>query len=223
MNSRLNVFRVAIFATLLATITACGVDRPDTSSDSGSSDRSSGARPPETEGPPQIDAAPPSEPGANGAPSEDVLTFDGWGPLRIGMTRAEVVAAAGDDAQPQAVGGPEPDRCDQFRPRRAPAGLLVMLENGVLTRISVSRNSDISAPEGIRIGDSSAIVLKAYGSKASVEPHAYWPSPAKYITVWRESGSPDGRRGLRYEIDQNDRVVHLHAGGSSIASVEGCV
>src|SRR5690606_9967730 len=57
------------------------------------------------------------------ASRDDVITADGWGPLRIGMTRDEVVAAAGDDANPDAVGGPDPQRCDQFRPARAPAGL----------------------------------------------------------------------------------------------------
>ncbi|WP_158332143.1 hypothetical protein [Brevundimonas abyssalis] len=36
------------------------------------------------------------------------------------MTRAEVVAALGEDANPDAVGGPDPESCDQFRPERRP-------------------------------------------------------------------------------------------------------
>ena len=66
---------------------------------------------------------------------------DGWGLLRIGMTRAEVVAAAGEDANPNAVGGPNPKECDEFRPARTPRGLLVMLEDGILTRISLSEGT----------------------------------------------------------------------------------
>jgi hypothetical protein len=139
------------------------------------------------------------------------------------MTRAEVVAAAGEDANLNAVGGPDPDRCDEFRPSSAPAGLLVMVQGGVLTRISVSRNSDITTPEDFGVGDSGSSVLEDYGSRASVSPHQYWPAPAKYITVWREESSDVDRRGIRYEIDARGEVVHIHAGGPSIESVEGCV
>src|SRR5687768_12819211 len=48
-----------------------------------------------------------------------VITPDGWGPLRIGMSRTEVVAAAGEDANPDAVGGPDSSSCDEFRPAGA--------------------------------------------------------------------------------------------------------
>lgn len=137
------------------------------------------------------------------------------------MSHAEVVAAAGDDANPDAVGGPDPATCDEFRPGEAPAGVLVMIRNGVLTRISVSRTSEIATPAGFRVGDSGSAVLTEYGRQALVEPHQYWDAPARYITVWRES---DGdRRGIRYEIDATDRVVHIRGGGQSIEYVEGCV
>jgi hypothetical protein len=154
-------------------------------------------------------------------PGPALLTPDGWGPLRIGMSRAEVVAAAGEDADPDAVGGPDPATCDEFRPRDAPAGVLVMIERGTLTRISVSRTAEISTPEGLGVGDSGAAVEAAYGDRARVEPHQYWEAPGRYVTVWRESA--DGRRGIRYEIDTGDRVVHVRGGGVSIEYVEGCV
>lgn len=157
------------------------------------------------------------------ASRDDVITADGWGPLRIGMTRDEVVAAAGDDANPDAVGGPDPQRCDQFRPARAPEGLLVMVESGTLTRISLSRNTGIRTADGIRVGDPGSRVLDVYASRAITEPHAYWPSPAKYVTVWNDTASSGERRGIRYEIDADDRVVHIHAGSTSIEYVEGCL
>src|SRR5690606_23850948 len=71
------------------------------------------------------------------------LTAEGWGPLRVGMTRAEVVAALGEDANPNAVGGPEPEQCDEFRPARAPAGMIVMLVQGRLARITLVRDSPV--------------------------------------------------------------------------------
>lgn len=154
-------------------------------------------------------------------PGPELLTPDGWGPLRIGMSRAEVVAASGEDAQPDAVGGPDPTTCDEFRPNEAPPGVLVMIRNGVLTRISVSRTSDIATPAGFRVGDSGSDVVAEYGSQAVVESHQYWEPPARNVTVWRES---DGeRRGIRYEIDADDRVVHMRGGGPSIEYAEGCV
>ena len=86
----------------------------------------------------------PAPPVESEAPVDaNALTANGWGPLRIGMTRAEVVAALGEDANPDAVGGPEPDVCDQFRPIQAPEDMLLMLENGVLTRISLVRNATL--------------------------------------------------------------------------------
>jgi hypothetical protein len=139
------------------------------------------------------------------------------------MTRAEVVSAAGEDANPNAVGGPEPDQCDQFRPRSAPNGLLVMLERGVLTRISVSRNPTVKTPEGFGVGDSAAPIIARYGSRARVDLHKYSEAPAKYITVWEGSPTATDRRGIRYEIDTTDRVAHVHAGSQSIEYVEGCL
>ncbi|WP_262423623.1 hypothetical protein [Brevundimonas denitrificans] len=53
-------------------------------------------------------------------PDPNALSAQGWGPLRIGMTRAEVVAALGEDANPDAVGGPDPESCDQFPSRTRP-------------------------------------------------------------------------------------------------------
>ena len=193
------------WVALVATLAACGGE-PESSSPA------AGSPPPES-------AAASSDP----EPTGELLTPDGWGPLRIGMSLAEVVAAAGPDANPDAVGGPVPGECDEFRPRDAPAGVLVMVEHGVLTRISVSRNRDIATPEGIRVGDPASGVLAAYGSRARVEPHKYVEAPARYITVWREGSAESDPRGIRYEVGPDGIVAHLRAGGPSIEYVEGCL
>jgi hypothetical protein len=139
------------------------------------------------------------------------------------MSLADVVAAAGDDAIPDAVGGPDPERCDEFRPSHAPEGVLVMIERGFLTRISVSNNTEIATPAGFRVGDSGVSVLDQYGARARVDPHQYWEPPAQYITVWRFGSSEADRRGIRYEVDSGGEIVHIRAGGPSIEYVEGCV
>lgn len=143
------------------------------------------------------------------------------------MARSEVEAALGADADPGAVGGPDPDACDQFKPERAPGGMLLMLEKGKLTRISLGRDADIATDRGIRLGDGAAKVRAAYGADLRSTPHAYLDPKGEYLTAWIRGGDSDVRdsaaRGIRYEIGTDDRVTAIHAGGPAIQYVEGCL
>ena len=178
------------------------------------------------------EAPAPDTPPAAEAPAEmpdsNALSAQGWGPLRIGMTREEVVAALGEDANPDAVGGPDPESCDQFRPQQAPENMLVMLEQGVLTRISVADGSDLETDRGFGVGDSAADIKAAYGDEAQVSPHKYSAAPAEYITVWTDGPSDEpyredaDARGVVYEIGNDGNVSMIHVGGPSIQYVEGC-
>jgi hypothetical protein len=98
-----------------------------------------------------------------------------------------------------------------------------MLEDGVLTRISLSAGAGIRTSAGIQVGDSANVVLAAFGAEAITTPHKYLPAPAQYITVWRIAPPSPDARGTVYEIGQDDRVIHIHAGGPSIQYVEGCL
>jgi hypothetical protein len=176
-------------------------------------------------------AAPPEAPAAPSAPAAPVdanaVTAQGWGPLRIGMTRAEVEAALGPDASPNAVGGPDPEACDMFRPERAPAGLMVMIENGVLTSLWLSRDAALKTDRGFGVGDQAAAIKTAYGPAATASPHKYSEPPAEYITTWASGGGADyvqdpAARGISYHIGNDGRVQHVAAGGPSIQYVEGC-
>jgi hypothetical protein len=180
------------------------------------------------------EAAPPAIPAAAPAPApaptaEPVLTADGYGPLRIGMTRAEVVKAVGEDSDPEAVGGPDPEACDEFHPGRAPKGLLVMIEAGRLTRISLVRDSKVKTDRGLGLGATAAAVRAAYGPALSAEPHKYEDKPAEYLT-FRTKDAPKGAgaatlataRGMLYEIGSKGTVQRISAGGPSIQYVEGC-
>lgn len=167
-------------------------------------------------------AAPAAGRGADTAP-DSTLTSAGWGNLRIGMSRSEVEAAAGEDAHPEAVGGPDPATCDEFRPVRAPDGLLVMIRNGRLTRISITEGSGIITDRGIAVGDSVSEVLEAYGPEATSSPHTYHAAPAQYLTVWAVPPPAPAARGIVYEIAENGRVLRILAGDGSIEVPEGCV
>jgi hypothetical protein len=125
--------------------------------------------------PPQVDAGTP-------VAAANTLTAEGYGPLRVGMTRAEVEAALGADSNPGAVGGPEPEACDVFHPARAPEGLNVMVQDGRLSRVTLMRASTVKTADGLGLG-STAAQVKAAHADAVVEPHKYVEG-AEYITVW---------------------------------------
>ena len=186
-----------------------------------------GSAEPTSAPPPARENVKPADPPPGAPPALPNLTADGFGPLRIGMTLAEVVAAYGPDSDPEAVGGPDTESCDQFRPERAPPELLVMIEEGRLTRISLISQSPVQSDRGVRIGDSAAAVRSIYGPAVRAEPHKYADPPAEYLTVWVRGSPSDERpgdeRGIRYEIGEGGTVSAIHAGGSSIEYVEGCL
>jgi len=156
----------------------------------------------------------------------DVLTPQGYGPLRIGMTQAEVDAAVG--SPPANAADAEPSECRQYQPPRGPKGVLVMLEQGVLTRLTAIKGSHVKTETGIGVGSHGEQVKALYGA-AKATPHKYQDAPAAYVTIW--PGRNDllnthvmdpAARGLRFEIGQDGKVAFIHAGGLSIQYVEGC-
>ena len=156
------------------------------------------------------------------------LTAEGWGPLRVGMTLAEVEAAMGPDSNPNDVGGPDPESCDQFRPERAPEGLLVMMVDGRLNRISISEPSTLVTDRGLGVGATAAQVKSTYGDALYAEPHHYIGLPAEYLTAWVGGVPSDpyvqdpAARGVRYETNAEGVVEQIHVGGTAIQYVEGC-
>lgn len=143
------------------------------------------------------------------------------------MTLAEVTAAVGADSDPEAVGGADPETCDQFRPARMPEGVLAMLENGRLTRISLVRESRLRTDRGVGLGSSSAAVRAAYEGGVVGTPHKYRDPPSEYLTTWSRKAEPDRPsptdRGIVFEVDAGGVVDLIHAGGPSIQYVEGCL
>jgi hypothetical protein len=53
-----------------------------------------------------------------------------------------------------------------------------MLEDGILTRISLSAGVDIRTASGIQVGDRAADVMAAHGAEAVTTPHKYQEAPA---------------------------------------------
>ncbi|MFN3389433.1 MAG: hypothetical protein ACK40O_10930 [Allosphingosinicella sp.] len=128
------------------------------------------------------------------------------------------------------MGGPEPERCDQFRFADGPPGVMAMVEDGRLTRISLLSGATLDTDRGLGPGDTAEAVRAAYGARARTGPHKYAAAPAAYITVWEKGGGgaeefveDPAARGIVYEIGTDGKVTAVHAGGPSIQYVEGCL
>lgn len=178
-----------------------------------------------------------TEAGGQNATAEDngaddaatVLTAEGYGPLSIGMSREEAVAAIGGHANPEGSGLPEPEYCDELQPERAPPGLFAMIEQDRVTRITLAEGSQVETDAGISVGDPASAVRQAYGERIMASPHHYSDPPAEYLDFWvggprTEPYVEDAEaRGIRYEIGPDGNVQFIHAGSPSIQYVEGCL
>lgn len=167
-------------------------------------------------------AAAPAEPAsappaATPTPGPVNLTPKGLGPILIGMTDAEVRAAAGAANIAPSAGADASEGCSQMRLQGAYPGVILMLEEGKLTRIDLDDQSTFKTDKGIAVGATPAEVMAAYPD-AQASPHKYSDAPAQYLTVWTV---PD-KEGTVFEVGNEGKVSIIHAGGPSIQYVEGC-
>jgi hypothetical protein len=151
---------------------------------------------------------------AASAAEAPVLTMEGLGPIRIGMTRAQVEAVAGD-VKPDGLYEPEhPDYCWQGEARGF-GGAWLMFEEGHLVAITVYENRTRS---GARIGMTEAQAQAVYAGRLLVEPHQY-DEHGHYLKLF----SHDRRRALVLETD-GATVLSMTAGEEGPAQyVEGCL
>jgi hypothetical protein len=110
---------------------------------------------------------------------------------------------------------PDPASCDEFYPARAPEGLLVMIEAGELTRISLVRLAKVKTDRGLTLGAPAAAVRAAYGPTLRAELHKHQDAPAQYLTAWAKDApkgegakTPATARGVLYEIGGRHRPGH---------------
>ena len=163
---------------------------------------------------PEPKPVPPAAAPASGAV---ILTPKGLGPILIGMTDADIRAAAGAANIAPKVGADASEGCSQVRLQGAYPGVILMLEDGKLTRIDLDDQSAFKTDNGIGVGATPAEVLAAYPD-AKASPHKYSDAPAQYLTVWTV---PD-KEGTVFEVGNEGKVSIIHAGGPSIQYVEGC-
>lgn len=143
------------------------------------------------------------------------LTPDGLGPVRIGMTPKQVIAAIGGTLEGE--GYDSEDICVEKESSKL-RGVGFLFEEGKLTRISLGHGADIVTAGGIGVGTAAIAVRQAYRGKLKSEPNIYIEKPAEYLTYW----TVPEKRGIRFEVNEKRKVYVIHAGGPSIEYVEGC-
>jgi hypothetical protein len=154
---------------------------------------------------------------ASAQPRSWPLTPDGYGPVRIGMTRAQVERALAVSL----AGTPVDDAnvCIEMGAERGPhRDLVFMFINRRLSRIAAIDASRVTTPRGLGIGATAALVRRTYGRGLRAETHAYLGRPAEYLTFWTRPN----RRGVRFVTGLDRRVEAVIAGDETIQYIEGC-
>jgi len=152
-----------------------------------------------------------------------VLTADGLGGARIGMTEVAAGKALGIKLSGRMP--PDAPNDDVFdwkscHETELPGlkGVFLMVEDGRVTRIGLGEGATVRTDKGLGVGSTERQVRAAYGSALKVEAHAYEDAPAHYLTFKdRKSG-----RGIKYSTDAKGIVNEIDAGGASIEYIEGC-
>jgi hypothetical protein len=140
------------------------------------------------------------------------LTFDGLGPLHVGMTRQQVQAAG---YRVPLGPGQAANACVQARVA-GDRHIRLMFESGRVTRVEVL-GGRTPTWSGIRVGATEEKVRKTYGARLVVRPHKYDPHGHTMIVFSR-----DKQRAL--VLDTDGQVVKGFRAGvaASAQYVEGC-
>lgn len=164
-------------------------------------------------GQPSRPETPPEE-----TPGADIVSQDGYGGVRIGMTIEEATAAVG---HPLALDPALDDdnACITFRLVESDqeGQPIFMAEEGRVTRVSFYQGATARTPEGVGVGSTGAAVRAAYPNVRE-QPPPYDAPPAHDLVAWT---TPE-RAGYRFEVGDDGVVRALHAGGPSILYIEGC-
>jgi hypothetical protein len=143
-----------------------------------------------------------------------IVRDDGVGPVKIGMTLAQLRATLHQKLPEE--NDAASDNCFYVR-AKGHEHIAFMIEDGKLVRIDVNAPA-ISTTSGLQVGDSEARVRQLYGSKVKVTPHKYVDT-GHYLTVRLQ----DRRYGIRFETDKGKITKYYVGTYEAIQYVEGCL
>ena len=176
----------------------------------GGADRSADSAPDSAASPPPAAAAPRDSGRAL------VVTEHGIGPLRAGMSLAEVTS--GLEGVLIVPAGADTASCTYAQWRGGPPGVSIMLEQGRVARVDVDSGA-VATSLGARIGDTEARIQSLYAGRVAVTPHKY--TEGRYLTV-TPSAPADSAYRIVFETE-GGRVTRYRAGRRpAVEYVERC-
>ncbi|MBL0171260.1 MAG: hypothetical protein IPP90_11105 [Gemmatimonadaceae bacterium] len=150
---------VTLGATLMMVMAACGAEPPN-AQDSAAA----------------VPAVVVDTPRAESQPYVYVTEY-GIGDLRAGMTLAQAARAA---AGIRLIPGTDSTECSYLEWTNAPAGVLVMFDEGTVARIDID-SVGVRTQAGAQVGDSEARIDSLYAGRVTTTPHKY--EDGHYLTV----------------------------------------
>ncbi len=143
-----------------------------------------------------------------------VIHTDGVGPVKIGMTLAQLNAALHTKFKMPTDKEEQP--CFYVDTPAQP-GVSFMILEGRVGRADIHTPRLMTAA-GVRVSDYEKRVRRAYGSKVKTEPNAYSGPEDPVLTVF----TSDHRYGMTFVTDHGN-IRLIYAGSSdAIAFIEGC-
>jgi hypothetical protein len=141
-----------------------------------------------------------------------VVRYDGVGPVKIGMSLAQLSAALH-----QELGPDERDEHSCFYiDAHGHDHVGFMIIDGKVARVDVGAAGPKTLA-GIQVGDTEDHARQIYGARMKVTAHTYIDD-GHYLTV----PSADGRYGIRFETEKG-KIIGYYAGTyKAIQYVEGC-
>ena len=150
--------------------------------------------------------------GQNKRTSQYVISYNGFGPVKVGMTVSEASKALSIPLVREQ--GYEGD-CYYVAPKQGLKDVSFMVTGKRISRIDVS-NRGYATDRGARVGDTEARIMKLYRGMVKVSPHPY--VDGHYLRI-------DGKGGKFSIIFETDgkRVTSFRAGKSrEVGYIEGC-
>lgn len=162
-------------------------------------------------------AATPKVDSASAAPSAPYVYVNdyGIGDLRAGMTLDEAARVADGI---KLVAGADSTECSYLVWPSAPAGVLVMFDQGRVARIDID-SVGVRTEAGAQVGDSEAHIDSVYAGRVTTMPHKYTAGHYKVVTPMHAA---DSTYRLIFETDSGKVTRYRVGRRPQVEYVEGC-
>jgi hypothetical protein len=144
-----------------------------------------------------------------------VVSYDSFGPVKIGMTLSQATKALGVIVA-RDVAGYEGNQCYYASPKHGFKDIGFMMSGRRIVRIDIN-NKDYTTDAGAKVGDSEARIKRLYKGKYKIEQHKY-VDEGHYIEIEMK----DGKYSIIFETDGKRVVTYRVGKREEVGYIEGC-